>query len=158
VAANYHLDSNLVEAGLKEAIDLPKVAPAQYHEPFEIVDRWLALIPFSTHPGRLLELLALVDEKNRQPSRLQRLLGALRDTTSSEADDLLFSLASSDSRFYSDAGWVGAISLRGSNEGLKKLFDKVCEGKVVATTVVSTFHVFSKKLIEAVGSDQSLRR
>lgn len=120
------------------------------------VERWLELLPFSDRPMATLEGFELIDANQRQPWRFRGLLRALAFAPSSEAEDVLKTLARKDPAFLREHDWIGALELRGLMIVARALLQFISEG-AFSNASGGDIWWLSRKLARAMQGDGTFR-
>jgi hypothetical protein len=91
-------------------------------------EQWLMLIPFTDHPAATMDALGLLGPNVPEPWRLRGLLSALGYAPSTDAVEVLKTLAQKDPRFLDDHDWQRALERRGAALLARTLFEAISSG------------------------------
>ena len=116
VLAGEIISADMVFDGIKALLEEAKTKRWLLDENQGTLERWLELIPFSDRPGATLDALELLEPSLRVPWRLRRLLSALGQAPSDEAELVLEQLARTDERFFPEHEWLAALEQRGTHQ------------------------------------------
>jgi hypothetical protein len=83
----------------------------------------------------VLEALALLDPRYRQPWQLRSLLTALGNAPGEKAEELLGQLAERDPRLYEEHYWLAALVGRDTETSARTLIDLIARGKLAGSAI-----------------------
>ena len=101
---------------------------------FELKD-WLALLAFSDRPRAVLDVLKTLPPSSASPHELERLLSALGEAPSAEAEGVLFELVDQNPKFYEEFAWTRAVERRGTATAIRGLLETItAQGDTMRST------------------------
>jgi len=125
VKAGELIEANRVTNCINELIEDAKTKHWLLEENSWTIDPWLLLLPFTDRPEAILEVLALLDSRIRQPWRLGPILSALGFAPGDSPEKILQEIAQLDNRFYAEHDWFAALDKRATLSSLRILLDIV---------------------------------
>ncbi len=124
------IPSNAVFAGIRDFLEELKTKSWLLPQNSWELEGWLELFAFSDRPAAALEALPLLPENYAAPHQLRRLLNALGNSPSDEAEEVLKAFADRDARFCETYEWVNALEQRGTVSATQYLLDQISNGAV----------------------------
>jgi len=101
---------------------------------FELKD-WLALLAFSDRPSDVLDILKTLPASSASPHELERLLSALGEAPSVEAEGVLFELVKQNPKFCEEFAWTRAVERRGTAKAIRGLLETItAQGDTMRST------------------------
>jgi hypothetical protein len=128
VIAGEVIPSELLVDGIDDLLNRAETNAWLLDENRGEIENWLELLPFSSHPLETLNCFKMVRAKIRPLWRYRRLLHALGEAPSPEAETVLAELPRIDPEFLNEQNWLAAFSTRDSLSAARILLDLVCSG------------------------------
>lgn len=129
ILSGAEVDSSLVTDGIAETFEAAKKDKwmLSQNDGYELRE-WLRLLPFTTNPKAILDVLENLPDTLLQPHLLEGLLNGLSETPSESGEEVLFKLAEKNPHFYQSYEW-GASALKLSTaSSARRLVDLVANG------------------------------
>jgi hypothetical protein len=129
VLAGAEIDSKLVTEGIAETFEAAKKEPWMLTDgnAYELRD-WLILLPFTSRPADMLEVVRGMPDAQREPRFLEGMIDGLAQTPSAGAEAVLFKLAEQDPRFYENHQWQAAAFKLGTISSAHRLIELTEKG------------------------------
>jgi hypothetical protein len=89
---------------------------------------WLRLLPFVNRPADALAVVRGMPDAQRNPGLLEEMVGGLGDSPSDKAEEVLFTLAEEDPRFYRNHRWRATVMRLGTPSAARRLIDLTANG------------------------------
>jgi len=106
------IPSDAVLAGIRDFLEELKTKSWMLPQNSWELEGWFELFAFSDRPAATLEALPLLPQSHAAPHQLRRLLDALGNSPSDEAESVLKAMADRDVRFCATYEWVNALEQR----------------------------------------------
>ncbi|MGO6689699.1 NACHT domain-containing protein [Rhizobium leguminosarum] len=120
---------NVVQAGINDVFEDAKNHTWILNEGWQL-KAWLLLLPFTDHPAQIVDIVAALPTRQREPHFLEELIRASESVQTPEIDEALFKLAEKDGAFYTNHAWRDAVRRRGTPTSARRYLDLVIEGKI----------------------------
>ncbi|MEO9779150.1 hypothetical protein [Sedimentitalea sp.] len=91
---------------------------------------WLLLLPFTDHPVQLVDTIAALPIRQREPYFLEGMIRACETVRAPEIEEALFMLAKNDAVFYDNHAWRDAVRRQGTLTSARRYLDLFIEGKI----------------------------
>ncbi len=121
----------VVQAGINDVFEDAKKHPWILDEGWQL-KAWLLLLPFTAHPAQLVDTIAALPPRQREPHFLEEMIRATELMQTPEIEDALFELAENNTAFYANHAWRDAVRRRGTPTSARRYLDLVIEGKLEA--------------------------
>ncbi|MGD0279669.1 MAG: hypothetical protein ABSC11_10220, partial [Smithella sp.] len=120
------VSGDLIMEGVKDIIEMVK---KKYwgNDTQWLIEKWLALLPFSDKPKFLLEAIDLVGGLACPIRHMHSLFNALQYAPGEKIESILFSLARRDTNLIVDHPWLSALVARRSSKALIQLLELLCD-------------------------------
>ena len=118
------IDCRLVTDGIAETLEAAKRESRllTQSDGYELRE-WLRLLPFTNCPAAALEVVHGLPDAQRYPRFLEELVGSLAETPSEGGEDVLFTLAEEDPRFYQNRHWRTVVLKLGTATAARRIMD-----------------------------------
>ena len=118
------IDIKLVADGIAETFEAAKKEPwiLTQSDAYQLRD-WLRLLPFCTPVTDLPAIVRGIPEAQRNPRMLEEMVSGLSNSSSNEAESVIFALAEEDPRFYQNHQWRATALSLGSASAARRLVD-----------------------------------
>jgi len=121
-----------VKRGVAEVLEEAKQRTWILTEGGYQLKEWLRLLPFTDEPGRMMEIIDLLPDRQRTPDFLEEMIQASQAAPSVEVEEALFQLAEANDGFYENRSWREAILRRNSATSAHRYIDLVVAGTIKA--------------------------
>jgi hypothetical protein len=129
VLSGEEIDIKVVAEGISETFEAAKTETwiLTQSDGYEL-KLWLRLLPFVSRPTEALAVVHGMPLAQREPRFLEEMVGALADTPSDEAEEVLFRLAEEDPRFYLNEHWRSTALRLGTPSSARRIIDMTVRG------------------------------
>lgn len=129
VLSGEDIDIKLVADGIAETFEAAKKEPwiLTQSDAYQLRD-WLRLLPFGTPVTDLPAIVRGIPEAQRNPRMLEEMVSGLSNSSSNEAESVIFTLAEEDPRLYQNSQWRATALSLGSASAARRLVDLTIGG------------------------------
>lgn len=129
------IDIKLVSNGIAETFEAAKKETwiLTQSDAYQLRD-WLRLLPFGTPVTDLPAILRGIPETQRNPRMLEEMVSGLSNLSSNEAENVIFTLAKEDPRFYQNNQWRATTLSLSSASAARSLVDLTISGALDGTS------------------------
>ncbi len=120
---------SVVRAGINEVLEEAKTHAWILDEGWQL-KAWLLLLPFTDHPGELVDAIAVLPPRCRGPVFLEEMIRACEVVKTTGIEEALFQLAEDDAAFYDNDAWRDAVQCQGTFSSARRYLDLVIAGKI----------------------------
>lgn len=120
---------NIVQTGINDVLEDAKKRNWILSDGWQL-KAWLLLLPFADHPVQLVDTIAALPPRQREPHLLEEMIRATENLQTIEIEEGLFKLAENDGAFYTNHAWRDAVRRRGTPTSARRYLDLVIEGKI----------------------------
>lgn len=123
------IDSKIVTDGIADTFEAAKTEPwiLMDSNAYELRD-WLRLLPFTSSPADMLDVVRNMPEAQRAPRFLEGMVDGFAATPSAGAEETLFDLAEQDPRFYENHQWRATALKMGTVSSAHRLIELTANG------------------------------
>lgn len=131
VLSGEDIDIKLVADGIAETFEAAKKEPwiLTQSDAYQLRD-WLRLLPFGTPVTDLPAIVRGIPEAQRNPRMLEEMVSGLSNSSSNEAESVIFTLAEEDPRLYQNSQWRATALSLGSASAARRLVDLTISGAI----------------------------
>lgn len=124
VLSGEDIDIKLVADGIAETFEAAEKDTwiLTQSDAYQLRD-WLRLLPFATPVTDLLAIVRGMPDAQRDPRMLKEMVGGLGSSPSDDAEDVIFTLAEDDPRFYQNHVWRATSLSFGTVSAARRLVD-----------------------------------
>jgi hypothetical protein len=120
----------LLMDGLQDLLAAAAAQPWRLEDQSGELMGWIDLFPFSEHPEKLLDALALLPEAYRQPHALRRLFDTLPQGPADSALAILERLSAANPGFLRSFEWTNALIKIDTEGAGMAVLDRLCGGRI----------------------------
>jgi hypothetical protein len=129
ILSGEEIDIQLLASGLAETFEAGKTQPwiLTQSDSYQLRD-WLRLLPFANPVSEIPTIVRSLPDAQRDPHLLEEMIGGLGTSPSADAENVLFSLAENDPRFYANYQWLSTALRLGTVSVARRLVDLTVRG------------------------------
>lgn len=129
VLSGEDIDIKLVADGIAETFEAAEKETwiLTQSDAYQLRD-WLRLLPFSTPVSNLPAIMRGMPDAQRHPRMLEEMVRGLGSTSLDDAEDVTFTLAEDDPRFYQNHAWRATALSFGTVSAVRRLVDLTVSG------------------------------
>lgn len=129
VLSGKDIDIRLVADGIAETFEAAEKETwiLTQSDAYQLRD-WLRLLPYATPVSDLPAIVRGMPEAQRNPRMLEEMVGGLRSSSSNDAEDVTFTIAEHDQRFYQNHQWRATVLGFGTVSAARRLVDLTVSG------------------------------
>lgn len=129
VLSGKDIDIKLVADGIAETFDAAKTETwiLTESDAYQLRD-WLRLIPFATPITDLPAIVRSLPDAQRNPRMLEEMIDGLSNSSSDDAEGVIFTLAEEDPRLYQNYHWSTVVLRFGTVSAARRLIDLTVSG------------------------------
>ena len=129
VLSGEDIDITLVADGIAQTFEAAKKETwiLTQSDAYQLRD-WLRLLPFATPVSDLPAIVRGMPEAYRNPRMLEEMVRGLSSSSSSDAEDVTFTIAEHDKRFYQNHQWRTTVLRFGTVSAARRLVDLTVSG------------------------------
>lgn len=131
VLSGEEIDIKLVADGITETFEAANKEPwiLTQSDAYQLRD-WLRLLPFATPITDLPAIVRGLPEAQRDPRMLEEMVECLGNSSSDDAEGVIFALAEEDPQFYQNYQWRAAALRLGTMSAARRLVDLTVNGEL----------------------------
>lgn len=129
VLSGKDIDIRLVADGIAETFEAAEKETwiLTQSDAYQLRD-WLRLLPYATPVSDLPAIVLGMPEAQRNPRMLEEMVGGLSSSSSNDAEDVTFTIAEHDQRFYQNHQWRATVLKFGTVSAARRLVDLTVSG------------------------------
>ncbi len=122
------IELEIVRDGIVDLLEAAKTAQWLLSQDGYELKQWLRLLPFTNCPNEALTIVGDLPDKQRRPDFLEGMVAAFGAISSHDAENVLFQLAETDHRFYSNRTWLRVAMCREKVSFARRTIDLAAKG------------------------------